>query len=390
MFAAAREEVFESGGGEGGRGGGADDQAQLRAVRENTAYRLGDKDPDRAGIVRDGLNPRAAFEVFAGKVYFPQQQSFTLADSNEKRVESPVQRFSRLRGELDELVSDLDALAKDDGAAAAASQEATVWSAMQSEARQMVAKMVEIKSHSGFNSNSSSAASVVQRFEQLSSKILESSGALPGPPMSAGQASNYSDVVALERRVSALETMLGHASNMLDAEGAQRGSLLSGLGGSGTFPLVDAIVRLERRVAMTDPAVLDALRLKASQLKADLESTTPKSVGSGKTQQASEHSQALEAARRVDDLCEQVEKVRIVADEAPALIVRLKTLERVHSAAAGFSQRLDALERSVGGLSAELQSNGQVLDSLQRGLADNSKTILANLKALASVSKTPK
>jgi hypothetical protein len=127
------------------------------------------------------------------------------------------------------------------------------------------------------------------------------------------------------------------------------------------------------------------LRSKASLLKTELEGVAKsRSSGSGPAGQSDAHVAAVEATKKVDDLVEAVERVKLIAEEAPALIVRLKTLDRVHTAATGFVQRLDSMEQSVNGLAQELQSNAQVLSSLQQGLADNSKTILSNLHKILS------
>ena len=230
----------------------------------------------------------------------------------------------------------------------------------------MVAKLVELEDHSGAKLYKSKSDSLAQRFDEVSSKILENVGAAPAPPAPAASAAapaDYSEVVALERRVSALETMLGYASNLLDTEGSSRSS-----GGSSSFPLVETVSRLEKRVALLDPATLDTLRTKAGQLKSDLEAAQ-KIKGSAQEQQA------LAAAAKVDGLFERVERVRVAAEEVPALVLRLKTLEHVHSSAALFTQRLDQMERSVGSLSDELKSNGAVLASLSEGLKENVKTI---------------
>ena len=374
MFS-TKEEIFESVGGEETK------SEALATLRENAAFRLGEKDPDRGAVGQESLNPRTAFEVFAGKTY--HQQSYSIADSNERRTESPMQRFARLRGELDDLVGDLDSLTKDQ---TDAGSEGKIWSVLQSEARQMVAKLVEIKDHPGLKTQSSQ---ITQRFEQLSSKILENSGVTAAATSSAsvsgvGSSQNYSEVVGLERRVSALETILGHASNILDTEGAIRFSS-GGSAAVSTFPLVDTVARLERRVALLDPATLDALRSKASLLKTELEGVAKaRSSGSGPAAgQSDAHVAAVEATKKVDELAEAVDRVKSIADETPALIVRLKTLDRVHTAATTFAQRLDSMEQSVSGLAQELQSNAQVLASLQQGLADNSKTILSNLQKLS-------
>lgn len=368
------EEIFEfAPGSENGR---IDEDNSLKLVRDNLACRLNEKDADHGSITSANLNPSAAFEVFAGKSFF-NRSNYSLADTIEKRTESPLQRFARLRGELDDLQNDLDAIVKEE-----VNQESSVWSTLQTEARKMVSNLIEIKDHDGFKLHQKKTDSITQRFEQVSSKILQASSVPPLPSASTSSSSSSvgpapssdTDVMALERRVSALETMLGFTSNVLDAEGSI--SAVSSVKGC-TFPLVDTVLRLERRVSLMDPTTLETLRSKAALLKTELEALH-------KVKGSAQELQTLEAARRVDDLYQQVERVRLIAEEAPTLIVRLKTLEHIHSAAALFTQRLDMMEQTVVALTGEIKSNDDVLSSLKSGLAENSKTILENLNKMSS------
>ena len=372
-----KEEIFESSGEGSGGIGGIDN---LNQMRNALVY----KNADASGAIStESLQPERAFEVFGGKTYLSnsvQATQFSLADTAERRVESPLQRFARLRGELDDLSRDLDGMVKQE-----INEESSVWSVLQRDARKMIQSLLEVQDHEGFKIHQRKTETITQRFDEVSTKILKDSSAPPLPlPTSAGETGGrvggrgsgpgdeFSELLSLERRVSALETMLGHASNVLDCEGSL--SLAQAAHG-GTFPLVDTIVRLERRVALLDPATLEMLRTKSAALRTDLEATQ-------KLKGSSQESQALEAARKVDDLFEQVERVKVVAEEAPALIVRLKTLESIHSSAALFTQRLEQMESSVCALTEELKSNGDVLGSLQVGLAENSKIFADNLRKL--------
>lgn len=372
------EEIFESGGGEEAGAVVAEQQARLRQVRDALAYKSTEGGSSGGAISSESLHPERAFEVFGGKTYLgAPAEHFSLADSVERRVESPLQRFARLRGELDDLSKDLDEMVKED-----INEEASVWSVLQRDARGMIQSLLEMEHHDGFQVHQRKTNTMAQRLEQVSAKIADSArvpevataatGAARAGGGGGSQAdlgSSASELLSLEKRVAALETTLGYSSNLLDTEGSLSLAQAS-LGG--TFPLVDAIVRLERRVALLDPPTLDLLRTKSAALRADLEAT-------GKLKSASHEGQALETARRVDEALAQLERVRVVADEAPALIVRLKTLETIHSSAALFAQRLDAMESSVGALAEELRSNGDVLGALQLGLAENSKTFRDNL-----------
>ena len=173
------------------------------------------------------------------------------------------------------------------------------------------------------------------------------------------------EFVALERRIFALETFLGSATNAVDVEGGH-------VGGWGNVPLVDVVSRLEKQLASLDPAGLDALRTKAAAARTELEA-----VGRAKT--SAGDNKIIEAVKKVEDLHEQIQRVQAVAGDLPALVLRLKTLEAVHQGAASFAVRLQALERVAQGATEDLKSNSEVLGNLKQGLAENLAVIKGSI-----------
>ena len=112
--------------------------------------------------------------------------------------------------------------------------------------------------------------------------------------------------------------------------------ILSGCGNWNSLPLAELVTRLEKQFSMLDPAALDNLRTKAAAAKVELESI---SRTKSSTQSASE-TKMIEAVKKIDDLYDQVQKVQAVAEDLPALVLRLKTLENVHQHATTFAVRL--------------------------------------------------
>ena len=110
-------------------------------------------------------------------------------------------------------------------------------------------------------------------------------------------------VMSLEKRVTILETLLGIASNETQL------NLAGSRPFSSSFPLVEAISKLEQRMSMLDSSNLDALRVKANTLRGELESAaklkSPLTV----------ENRALEAAKKVEDLVEKVTKIEAVAED---------------------------------------------------------------------------
>lgn len=322
------------------------------------------------------INPDAAFEVFNGKLFGNSRYEYSIADAMERRAENPLQRFSRLRGELDALKSDLDGMV-----AAEKFDASSIWAVLQKETGKLVQQTRILEEHKGLALATPSATSTDRELQKLLDNINKkpldggfkaasgSSSSKEGSSSLSGRGD--SDLLNLEKRIAGLESFLGHASNCADHHS-------SASGGSGNnnnqFPILDSLARLEHRVSMLDPENLEVLRARASALRAELESTT-KSKGGLTTEQ-----KAIEAAKKVEDLFELVHKVESVAEDLPALVIRLKTLENIHLSASTFASRLATMEAEVKNVSGDLKSNKEVMISLKAGLAENISIMQQNVK----------
>ena len=91
-----------------------------------------------------------------------------------------------------------------------------------------------------------------------------------------------------------------------------------------TLPLVETVARLEKRLALVDSNTLEQIRQKASKLKEELERVV-------RTRQGMQLDSAMfNAIEKVDVLSMSLSKVEPIAEELPTVILRLKTLEKVH------------------------------------------------------------
>ena len=108
-----QEEVFEWNGTNDSREGiKGNETERIEHFRETYRAKLDPTDEDNDGIITtNNITPTEAFEVFQGKVFFTRNE-YTLTDSIEQRVETPMQRFTRLRIELESLQSDLMSLSQ--------------------------------------------------------------------------------------------------------------------------------------------------------------------------------------------------------------------------------------------------------------------------------------
>lgn len=329
------------------------------------------RDRDEA-ISEVKLNPEAAFGVFNGKVFSaPKADYFSLADSIERRAESPLQRYARLRGELDELKTDLESIVEADTDKNSAS---SVWSALQHEVNDLSASAASLEAHKAFGlvrsniaNHERSLLSLVDNLKQLHVVGDEASDVKGGNNVGV----DSSMLLKLERRVHYLETILGSAGNFNDINAASSA-------GKPTcpFPLLDAVSRLEERVTLLDVSELENIRAKCESVRNELDATLK-----SKSTLATE-SKIIDAAKQLSGLIGVADRVDAVAADLPNLVLRLKTLETVHSAVSSVNSRLTQMETDVRGLSGELASNKEVLSVMKQSIMENVATMQQNISAV--------
>jgi hypothetical protein len=319
---------------------------------------------DKECFITSNINPEEAFQVFNGKVFEISRNEYSVADSVERRVESPLQRYSRLKSELDELKFDLDSMVVDDK-----SISTSVWSILQSETRKLIAHtsalenhktLVDLRTNIGDETTIPTASIVV---DGLLGDVTRGDSF---PAVGSGDR----EFLRLEQRIHQLETVLGYSQNLAEstAHANNKQTLLS------SYPLVETISRLEQRVSMVDTAHVESLRVKTATLKNDLDA-----VSKAKTTSSASELKAVEAARKVEDLLVGVRKMEAVAEDLPALVLRLKTLERIHLSAGTFTSRLSQMEEELRGAVGDLRSNKEVLSALKEGFVENVAVMQQNV-----------
>lgn len=364
------EEIFES----PDDGAVSNSESKLTSFKETIIDRP-------AGFRNEDLNenklaPDAAFAVFNGKVFHSADvEYYSLADSIERRVESPLQRYARLRGELDELKADLDLMVKSEEAG---NKGNATWAVLQQEVLNLATSADAVASHKGMallqtgaTSHERALSGIVKSVENLNLDRGDQGGAAAAEGIAEGTVvAGSADLLSVEQRVHRLETLLGSKSNLIDATGggAQKSPY--------PYPLLEAVRRLEERAAALDAGELETLRAKCEQVRAELDSTLK-----SKSTLAAE-AKVAEAARQLSGLLAVADRVDSVVGDLPALVLRLKTLEQVHAAAAGFTGRLGQMEQDVRALSGQLSSNKEVLAELRAGLRDSVAAMQQNVTAV--------
>lgn len=385
------------------RNGGSSDQETIyesaeyedQATEENkTSSSLPFNLTNNENILQSSLNPTEAFQYFQqfripieGKHYFQ-------TNTKQKHVlETPWEKYYRLRSELEELKTSLNAIETIHDA-----KKNSIWSLLQEKTETLVGEAETMKGHAAWklipSKDSSNAADTSSVSADLLKEIIQklpTNNAASGAGKETAEegriemiqtiynkiAGNYTKrLLNLESKITYLETLLGvemNYENQLTASSSS--SSLSGEKNS-MFPIVSTINKLEQKLNLLDiqtsSSNFESYRSKLSILKVELEHVTSSganTVDSGNN--ASSSSQVLDMYHKIEHFLDQFSLIQSMIHEIPTIIVRLKTLENIHWNANMFTTRLDGLETEIGQINQDLQSNKQVLTELKSQLSEN-------------------
>ena len=324
---------------------------------------------DSSGVITgDSLSADEAFQVFNGRLYHTSKRSgdpiynssssstivsssqrvdereyFSMSAALERRsaLESPLERFNRLRMELSDLQSDVDIMEEQERISSSSSQQKkghpSLWAVLQREVLALAQQAVPLQTRidaveSACRTTTDPAR---QQLDDLRKSISLLSGASPSDEANQSRGTDsklsHSQVGQLERRIHRLESCLGSVSN-LTAVSSSHSTSLQRVSSSSLIPIIDAVARLEDKLSLLDLKEVDATRAALEGLRVDLEQTTAAAL-------TAKESRLVEAFRGLTSLLQLVDKVEAVADDVPVLVTRLKTLEQVHVAATTFNAR---------------------------------------------------
>jgi hypothetical protein len=306
------------------------------------------EDVEDGAIQRDPLCPASSFLAFHKAQNFTDSVDiYSLASGNELKMESPIQRFQRLRSELAQLKDDLDVLSERD--------PQSIWTALQTETGKLLNQHKELETHKAWTGRPS-----------LESVLTTTSASSTSSSISTPSVKTE-ELRSLEARLQSLESALGVHSNIQALTQNE----------STALPALPLLQRLERKLNLLDAPALEALRSKANLLKWELEAMS----GGSKTKAQSQETQVklLEAVRKLEGMGNQLQRVQGVADDLPTLVLRLKTLETLHWTAASTQTRLSAIEAGLSGATQMLEENGRLLSEMKEGLKSNLDTLHQNV-----------
>lgn len=351
-------------------------------------------------VVVQPLNPLSSFDYFhaatlAGGL---SSSAAAVADGGRRAVgvgrgthnvmESPYERYLRLKLELNELSQDLQEMQD-----IQTQEKQSIWALLQEETKKLVIESEKLTTK--FPAQLSEPSAVVGKGDQerLHNDILSdmqnklqmisssssSTSTNTSGIVTTSSAANEKTFMALEQRVYRLETMLGIHSNYLDLQGLTTTGTNNETSG-GMIPLVQIVTRLEQRLALLDSATLDSLRGKIVSLKNEISTATAGSGGSNSNNNNETLMKVFDAMKKLDYLFDNMTKIDAIVDELPIILTRLKTLEGIHWNASMFANRLQLMEQEMQSMTQEVANNQEVLEEIKMGLQENLQIMQENVQ----------
>ena len=350
-------------------------------------------------ILDEKVDATTSFEIFAGKRYWgtkADEDSFknelnrrignsskTLVsqrNSGLQRIESPMERYQRLRVEVSEFENDLRSL------------EAATTSEKEKESKLIDGFLPKVKNGindllkqlSNLEGNPSLGTLLLSRHSSssmnafqsdLSTNIKTNLEQMKGSP-DVSNSPNSSDTVggsagdnsrlladaALEERVNRLEKFLGVASSNV----ANSSSVLS---------IMDD---LEKKMATLTPAFLESVRRRTKMLSQELDSVSKKMKRHG----GSLSGQTDQEKEKIIKLYDTMVKYDHVSEEIPVIVERLKSVENLHRKSLDFDRKLKQLEEAQLSCLEYLKRDEEILTNLEQSMTENAVIMEKNINML--------
>ncbi|XP_026280822.1 dynactin subunit 2 [Frankliniella occidentalis] len=176
------------------------------------------------------------------------------------------------------------------------------------------------------------------------------------------QLQQTSRVAELEQRLNKLESVLGTSNENM----ARLGSTLH------NQSITEAVEKLESRFALLEPTQIETAEGRLTGLASKMDVVAEKVNGQSDP----------EKDAKVTELYELVKKTEFISSILPQTIRRLTALESLHREASEFSSSLAKLEAFQLKIATSLEGNEKLLQSVDKGFAENVETIQKNMNGL--------
>ena len=326
-------------------------------------------------IIRTTVDVSDAFEVFSGKLYdnksslVHNRDDYSLTSNSNKKGESPMQRYARLKVEIDELQQDLDEVLREDHESITGYKE--TWKVLRQESDNLKGKLLGLERHKFLNPPGKLNDSKDIVYDTLDTALMNiddyaksntgSASASATSNLTYDEQQVLENIQLLEKRITGLEKLIGTVTSAVDVRSAS------------VFPLNETVARLERRVESLDEECLNKIAEKYKDLNTEVDT-----LNKDKTKSA----ELISAAEKIDGLKIKMDSVSAVANCLPDVIVRFKSLESIHQGAAEILQRVIAAEQNVANIKETGATNAEVLDILTEGMKENIELMKKNMQAM--------
>eukprot|EP00735_Rhodelphis_limneticus_P003376 TRINITY_DN14841_c0_g1::TRINITY_DN14841_c0_g1_i1::g.16198::m.16198 TRINITY_DN14841_c0_g1::TRINITY_DN14841_c0_g1_i1::g.16198 ORF type:complete len:400 (+),score=117.84,sp/Q5FW42/DCTN2_XENTR/27.20/2e-27,Dynamitin/PF04912.9/1.2e-46,GAS/PF13851.1/0.019,GAS/PF13851.1/4.2e+03,AAA_2/PF07724.9/8.7e+03,AAA_2/PF07724.9/0.18,MutS_III/PF05192.13/0.35,Fzo_mitofusin/PF04799.8/4.6,Fzo_mitofusin/PF04799.8/30,HWE_HK/PF07536.9/1.7e+03,HWE_HK/PF07536.9/1.5e+03,HWE_HK/PF07536.9/4.1,HWE_HK/PF07536.9/13,HTH_1/PF00126 len=336
------------------------------------------------------IEPSAAFEVFAGKVYDPkgyeigrirpghqrgirrEKEEYT---SGDVQNETPMDRYRRLESELQAFLDDIQVAKEDDAKKGEPRQLLPV---LESQLRGLKKQLDEastdlphlITTHPVPPAATQVSPELLRHLEQLSLKSTPGaaggeSGAAPSDvtyelyvSREGAGADTGASLAALESRVHALEAMLGESK----------------VGSSGQ-DLLGTVSDLEKKISSLDESKINAMVAKAKTVVVQLEEVA-------KAAEKAAQKDPTVSSQKAQDLLGVLERWDQVAVQVPALSARLQALRRVHDDGLLVAAHVEGVAHGQHQLQQALDSQTKILAAVQASVVENSTIVQENMRTM--------
>lgn len=318
-------------------------------------------------VEHETISPLKAFETFAGKVFDPsdtgnkvegdrQGVQIVYSGSNGMPIETPIQKYRRLKTEIKAFESALAQLASK--SEAGADPTTTTVAQISKDLLQMNTLLSEQAGASTllFEDNLSELNSM----KTLNDQLVKTTGKEKAPAvysLFSGSGNNSSRLTALENRLANIERIMGTSADT-DA--------------------MTTIASLSAKLdVLGDPAKLQEIRKTVQTLTEHLETLK-------KEKKKVDPILAKQKNEKVDKLFTMMSRWDKAALQLPVVVERLKSLQLLNAEASGVVDLMNTLDQQTKTLAQALSEDRELLSQVSKTLATNSERIAQNIESLDS------
>ena len=365
-------------------------------------------------VISEKIDATAAFEIFAGRRYwgnrkdedaFKNELNERIANSNNnklstlddkyglKRIESPMERYQRLRVEMAEFEKDMHAV--ENAVKTGKGENKKIVDGFLPKVKNGIARLLQqlasLEGKPGLgplllsqtNSSilneiqtdlSNNIKSNIQQLKQTKS----TNGNDDSSNVGASASSQVSDInrnqtlehAALEERINRIENFLGSQNSTT--------STTIGPGNGSSKSVLNKLSDLEQKINALKPGFLDSIHRRSKTLTQELDSVSKKMKRYG-SEKKGETDQEKE---KIIKLFDKMNRYDHISNEIPIIVDRLKSVEQLHKQSLNFDQKMVQLEQVQLSCLEYLKRDEEILNNLEQSMLDNAAIMEKNMNVL--------